>query len=71
MRYATDATFTQRAGYEGVGVAEKIGEHVRDSKTGDRVVIPSTVACGYRCGDLQRVQDRVRGRTSAPDLRAV
>lgn len=34
-------------GHEGVGVVEALGEGVRNLKVGDRVVIPSTVACGY------------------------
>lgn len=34
-------------GHEGVGVVEKVGSSVRNFKEGDRVVIPSTVACGY------------------------
>lgn len=34
-------------GHEGVGIAEAVGEGVRNLKVGDRVVIPSTVACGY------------------------
>ncbi|MFM0630820.1 zinc-dependent alcohol dehydrogenase [Paraburkholderia xenovorans] len=34
-------------GHEGVGIVEKIGEGVRNFKVGDRVVVPSTVACGY------------------------
>ena len=33
-------------GHEGVGVVEEIGEHVRNVQPGDRVVIPSTIACG-------------------------
>src|SRR3954452_19873559 len=33
-------------GHEGVGVVEQIGEHVRNLSEGDRVVIPSTIACG-------------------------
>ncbi|MGH7907355.1 MAG: zinc-dependent alcohol dehydrogenase [Candidatus Binataceae bacterium] len=34
-------------GHEGVGIVEELGPHVRNFKTGDRVVIPSTIACGY------------------------
>src|SRR5438477_11783797 len=34
-------------GHEGVGVIEEVGKNVRNYKVGDRVVIPSTVACGY------------------------
>jgi len=34
-------------GHEGVGVVESIGSGVRNLKVGDRVVVPSTVACGY------------------------
>jgi threonine dehydrogenase-like Zn-dependent dehydrogenase len=34
-------------GHEGVGVVEKVGSRVRNFKEGDRVVIPSTIACGY------------------------
>jgi threonine dehydrogenase-like Zn-dependent dehydrogenase len=33
-------------GHEGVGVVEELGEDVRNLEVGDRVVIPSTVACG-------------------------
>jgi len=33
-------------GHEGVGIVEKIGEDVRNIDIGDRVVIPSTIACG-------------------------
>jgi threonine dehydrogenase-like Zn-dependent dehydrogenase len=34
-------------GHEGVGIVEKIGSAVRNIEVGDRVVIPSTIACGY------------------------
>jgi threonine dehydrogenase-like Zn-dependent dehydrogenase len=34
-------------GHEGVGVVEEVGEDVRNLSAGDRVVIPSTIACGY------------------------
>src|SRR3954465_11214134 len=33
-------------GHEGVGVVEEVGEHVRNLNVADRVVIPSTIACG-------------------------
>ena len=33
-------------GHEGVGVIEEVGEGVRNLNVGDRVVIPSTIACG-------------------------
>ncbi|GIV96757.1 MAG: glutathione-dependent formaldehyde dehydrogenase [Herpetosiphonaceae bacterium] len=34
-------------GHEGVGVIEEVGPDVRNLKPGDRVVIASTIACGY------------------------
>jgi threonine dehydrogenase-like Zn-dependent dehydrogenase len=34
-------------GHEGVGVIEELGPGVRNFRKGDRVVIPSTVGCGY------------------------
>ncbi len=33
-------------GHEGVGVVEEVGADVRNLSPGDRVVIPSTIACG-------------------------
>jgi threonine dehydrogenase-like Zn-dependent dehydrogenase len=33
-------------GHEGVGVVEAVGKGVRNIRVGDRVVIPSTIACG-------------------------
>jgi len=41
-------------GHEGVGIIEELGPDVRNLQIGDRVVIPSTIACGNcaycRCG---------------------
>lgn len=34
-------------GHEGVGIVEEAGPAVRNVQVGDRVVIPSTIACGY------------------------
>ena len=34
-------------GHEGVGVVEQLGEDVRNFDVGDRVVVCSTIACGY------------------------
>lgn len=34
-------------GHEGVGIVEAVGTDVRNFAPGDRVVIPSTIACGY------------------------
>ncbi|MFW6154062.1 MAG: zinc-dependent alcohol dehydrogenase [Planctomycetota bacterium] len=34
-------------GHEGVGVVEQVGEDLRNFSPGDRVVIASTIACGY------------------------
>lgn len=33
-------------GHEGVGIVEEVGSEVRNFRPGDRVVIPSTIACG-------------------------
>src|SRR5437868_10515505 len=33
-------------GHEGVGIVEEVGRDVRNFRPGDRVVIPSTIACG-------------------------
>ncbi len=33
-------------GHEGVGVVEALGDDVRNFELGDRVVVPSTIACG-------------------------
>ena len=33
-------------GHEAVGIIEEVGKNVRNLKAGDRVVIPSTIACG-------------------------
>jgi threonine dehydrogenase-like Zn-dependent dehydrogenase len=34
-------------GHEAVGIVEELGGKVRNLSVGDRVVIPSTIACGY------------------------
>ena len=34
-------------GHEGVGIVEAVGRDVRNFKVGERVVIPSTIGCGY------------------------
>lgn len=34
-------------GHEGVGIVEELGHDVRNFKRGDRVVIPSTIGCGF------------------------
>src|SRR5690348_18362084 len=34
-------------GHEGVGVVEELGKQVRNFDVGDRVVVLSTIACGY------------------------
>ncbi len=34
-------------GHEGVGIVKQIGSDVHNFKVGDRVIIPSTIACGH------------------------
>lgn len=34
-------------GHEAVGVVEELGPEVRNLRVGDRVLVPSTIACGY------------------------
>ncbi|MCU0570101.1 MAG: glutathione-dependent formaldehyde dehydrogenase [Oculatellaceae cyanobacterium Prado106] len=34
-------------GHEGVGIVEAVGTNVRNLRVGDRVVVPSTIACGH------------------------
>jgi len=34
-------------GHEAIGIVEQVGVDVRNLKPGDRVVIPSSIACGY------------------------
>ncbi|CAN5294628.1 zinc-dependent alcohol dehydrogenase [soil metagenome] len=34
-------------GHEAVGVVEEVGSQVRNLNVGDRIVIPSTIGCGY------------------------
>ena len=34
-------------GHEAVGVIEEVGKDVRNFRKGDRVVVPSTICCGY------------------------
>jgi threonine dehydrogenase-like Zn-dependent dehydrogenase len=34
-------------GHEGVGIVEQVGKDVRNLSPGDRVVIPSTIGCGF------------------------
>src|SRR3954463_1603757 len=34
-------------GHEGVGIVEEIGPQVRNLRKGDRVVVASSIACGY------------------------
>ena len=34
-------------GHEGVGIVEEVGSAVRNLAKGDRVLIPSTISCGY------------------------
>ena len=34
-------------GHEAVGIVEEVGKDVRNFRPGDRVVVPSTISCGY------------------------
>lgn len=34
-------------GHEAVGIVEEIGKNVRNLRPGDRVVVPSTISCGF------------------------
>lgn len=34
-------------GHEGVGIIEEVGSDVRNLRPGDRVVVPSTISCGW------------------------
>lgn len=34
-------------GHEGIGIVEEVGRSVRNLRQGDRVLIPSTISCGY------------------------
>ncbi len=34
-------------GHEGVGIVEEVGRDVRNLRPGDRVVVPSTISCGW------------------------
>ncbi len=34
-------------GHEGVGIVEQLGARVEKFKIGDRVIVPSTISCGY------------------------
>jgi len=51
-------------GHEGVGVVEEVGKDVRNMNVGDRVVIPSTIACGTcpycRAGDYSQCDNANR-----------
>lgn len=40
-------------GHEAVGIVEEVGEAVSNFKEGDRVIIPSTIACGI-CGQCRK-----------------
>ena len=56
-------------GHEGVGVVEQVGDDVRNFAPGDRVVIPSTISCGYcppcRAGNTAQCDNANPGGPSA------
>ncbi|MGV5412539.1 alcohol dehydrogenase catalytic domain-containing protein [Pseudomonas aeruginosa] len=60
-------------GHEGVGIVEALGDEVRNLQVGDRVVIPSTIACGNcvycRAGYYAQCDVANPGGGQADDLR--
>ena len=61
-------------GHEGVGIVETVGRDVRNLRRGDRVLIPSTIACGScaycRAGYPRNATSRTRAaRVRVPRFR--